>query len=253
MINSEELNKDIIYETMSLPEINIGFVLASLDGYLIVNGLYNVFLGEKVLVNECEYGIVFDILEDYIVVFNLTQKTVSVGSKVQRTHNLFSVSVSENMLGHVFNIEGKCIDGSDFSHNEDFQTLPIEREIPGITERVSINTPLETGFLLIDSLIPIGRGQRQLFIGNPNTGKTYTAINTFIRNKDNENIICIYVTIGQQQSKTAKIREYLKEQGCLNKIIIISSRASDPAISNYLAPFVGCTIAEYFAHEKKNK
>lgn len=250
-MNLEELNKENIQELMSLPEKNIGFVLSSLDGYLLVNGLYDVLLGEKVIIDSFDSGIVFDILEDFVIIFNFGQKAIPVGSKIERTYSLFSITISENMLGRVFDVQGNCIDGDNFFHNDEFQTLSIEQEIPNITERKPINTPLETGFLLIDSLIPIGRGQRQLFIGNPNTGKTYTAINTFIRNKDNPNIICIYVTIGQQQSKTAKIREYLTEKDCLKNVIMISSRASDSAINNYLAPFVGCTIAEYFAHQKK--
>jgi F-type H+-transporting ATPase subunit alpha len=250
-MNLDELKKENIEEIMKTPEKNIGFVLSSLDGYLLVNGLYDVFLGEKVIIDTFHSGIVFDILEDFVVIFNFGQNTISVGTKIERTYAPFSITVSDNMLGHVFDVLGNCIDGEDFSHSQDHQNLPVEREIPNITERKPINTPLETGFLLIDSLIPIGKGQRQLFIGNPNTGKTYTAINTFIRNKDNPNVISIYVTIGQQQSKTAKLREYLAQKNCLKNVIIISSRASDTPINNYLAPFVGCTIAEYFAHEKK--
>jgi F-type H+-transporting ATPase subunit alpha len=248
-----KINDDLLQNTLNqiqIPEKNIGIVIASLDGYIIVNGLYDVYMGEKVIINNDLFGLVFDILEDRIIVFSTEKTIIAIGSIVKRTYELYSIMVSENMTGHIFNVLGNCIDGKSFEKKKE-KKIFIEREIPGITSRATINRPLETGFLLIDSLIPIGKGQRQLFIGNQNTGKTYTAINSFIRNKNDENAIFIYVAISQQKSKTARLIDYLIKNETLEKTIIISADASESALNHYLAPYVGCAIAEYFAHELK--
>jgi F-type H+-transporting ATPase subunit alpha len=247
------LNEDILQNTldqMEIPEKNIGTVIASMDGYIIIDGLYDVYMGEKVIINSTSFGLVFDILEDRVIIFTIDKNPVPIGSKVQRTHELYSIDVSENMVGHIFDVLGNCIDGKSFEKTNP-KKMFIEREIPNITERESINSPLETGFLLIDTLIPIGKGQRQLFIGNQNTGKTYTAINSFIRNKKDPNAIFIYVAISQQKAKTAKLVEYLQINNALDKSIIISADSSESALNHYLAPYVGCAIAEFFAHELK--
>jgi F-type H+-transporting ATPase subunit alpha len=238
-------------EAMHEEEKNSGTVLSSLDGYIIASGLYSVFIGEKVIVNYKVQGIAFEIGADYTIIFLLEQVTVPIGAKVERTYTPFSIGVSDALLGRTINIFGQTIDGLPDKTTQENEVCPIEREIPNITERTPIDTPLATGFLVIDSLIPIGKGQRQLFIGNQHTGKTYTAINAFIRNKNNKNVVCIYVTIGQQQLKTAKIKEYLNKYNALDNTIIVNSSAGEPAINNYLAPYVGITIAEYFAHQKK--
>lgn len=239
-----------IINNMEKPETNIGIVIASIDSYILVNGLYDVYLGEKVIINNNYDGYVFEILEDRVVVFSLQNVSILVGSFVKRTHELFHIEVSPNMLGHVFNILGKCIDGSNYNYSESRKAY-IERTIPSIIERKSITEPIETGFVIIDALIPIGKGQRQLLLGNQNTGKTYTAINTFIRNKDDNNAVFIYVAVGQQKAKTARLVDYLRKNDVLEKTIIISADAGEAAINNYLAPYIGCAVAEYFAHDLK--
>lgn len=241
---------DEIMNNLDKPENSVGIVVALVDSYILVTGLYDVYIGEKVIIDNMHEGFVFEILEDRVIVFPFTNISVSINSFVRRTNELFYVLASENMVGHVFNIAGNCIDGSDYSV-KNAKKMYIESSIPSIISRKAINKPLETGFVIIDTLIPIGKGQRQLFIGNQNTGKTYTAINTFIRNKDDKNAIFIYVTIGQQKAKTARLVDYLRGQGVLDKTIIISADSGEMAINNYLAPYVGCAIAEYFAHDLK--
>lgn len=247
------LNEEILQNTLDriqIPEKSIGTVIASMDGYIIIEGLYDVYMGEKVIINNSSYGLVFDILEDRVIIFTIEKNIIAIGSTVTRTKELYSIDVSENMTGRIFNVLGNCIDGKVFE-KINIKKMFIEREIPNITEREPINTPLETGFLLIDSLIPIGRGQRQLLIGNQNTGKTYTSINSFIRNKKDNNAIFIYVAISQQEAKTARVVEYLRINETLEKTIVISTNTGEPALNHYLAPYVGCAIAEYFAHELK--
>jgi F-type H+-transporting ATPase subunit alpha len=245
------LNEDTLQNTldqMYIPEKNIGTVIASMDGYIIIDGLYDVYMGEKVIINNSSFGVVFEILEDRVIIFTIDKNPIIIGSKVQRTKELYSIDVSENMTGHIFDVLGNCIDGKSFE-KINAKKMFVEKEIPNITERESINTPLETGFLVVDTLVPIGRGQRQLLIGNQNTGKTYTAINSFIRNKTDKNSIFIYVAVSQQKAKTARLVEYLESNNTLDKTIIISADTSEPALNHYLAPYVGCAIAEYFAHE----
>ncbi len=245
------LNEDTLQQTlekMKLPERNIGTVISAMDGYIIIEGLYDAYMGEKIIINNTSFGLIFDILEDRIIAFTIEKEPVPIGSKVERTKELYSIEVSENMTGHIFDVLGNCIDGKKIEKINS-KKMFIEREIPNINERESITVPLETGFLLIDALIPIGQGQRQLFIGNQNTGKTYTTINSFIRNKNNPNAIFIYVAISQQKAKTARLAEYLEKNNALEKTIIISSDTGEPALNHYLAPYVGCAIAEYFAHD----
>lgn len=244
---TEEILQSTITQMNSI-EKEIGTVISFVDGCITATGLYNASLGEKVIINDETYGVVFDILEDKIFIFTISTDPVEIGSKIKLTKEQYSILVSENMQGHIIDILGNCIDGTNINIGNG-EKIFIEKEIPGMTTRKPINKPLETGFLTIDTLIPIGRGQRQLFIGNQNTGKTYTAISSFIRQKNDPNVICIYVGISQQKAKIARLIEFLKQENSLEKTIIVSADAFEPALNHYLAPYVGTAIAEYFCHK----
>jgi len=228
----------------------VGRVISYSDGICTIHGLYNSFIGEEVIFDSGSTGIVFDLDDEICYVFVLISNNILSGEGIRRTKNFFKINTSEKLLGRVINSLGNEIDGLGKINEPNITKKYIEAPIPGISERQSISKSLQTGILVIDSLIPIGKGQRQLLIGNRNTGKTVTAIDTIVKQK-NTDTICIYVSIGQQEASVAKIKEYLIQNDALKNTVIVSSNAASGSIHNYLAPYVGTTIAEYFAHEKK--
>lgn len=228
-----------------------GIVYSYYDNICMAKGLYNAFFLEEVIFDSGNRGIIFDLGNEYCYIFVLYNINISAGEGIKRTNNIFSINISDEYLGRVIDSTGNPIDNIKKINHLDKTLYPIETTIKGIAERVSVSKPLETGILLIDSIIPIGKGQRQLFIGNRNTGKTTSAVN-IILNQKNKDVICIYVAIAGQESNIVKIRNYLRLNGALKNTIIISASSSKFAIHHYLAPYVGATIAEYFAH-KKNK
>lgn len=239
---------DSMMNQMNIIEKDIGVVISFMDGCAIVVGLFAVCIHEKVLLDNDLFGIVFDIFEDKVFIFVIGNLPLQVGSKVKRTKEQYGITVGSDMTGHIFDVLGNCIDGSVCIKKNEKKVF-TEREVPGMITRETISQPLETGILAIDSLIPIGRGQRQLFIGNQNTGKTYAALSSFVRQKEDENVICIYVAVSQQKAKTLRLIEYLKQNDVFKNTIILSADAFEPALNHYLAPFVGCAIAEFFAHD----
>ena len=231
-------------------ETETGFITRLGDGIARVRGMNSVMYGELV---EFETGI-------RGIVQNLEEKTVGVvllgddhglteGSSVIRTGKRAGIGVSDELLGRVVDALGSPIDGLGPIKAEDY--FPIEREAPGVIERKSVNVPLQTGILAIDSMFPIGRGQRELIIGDRQTGKTSIALDTIINQKDKD-VICIYVAIGQKSSTVAQVVNTLKKYGAMSYSVVVCASASDPAPFQYISPYSGTAIAEYFMSKGKD-
>ncbi|MCB0320079.1 MAG: F0F1 ATP synthase subunit alpha [Bdellovibrionales bacterium] len=227
-----------------------GTVLAVSDGVAFVHGLRSAALGELVEFNHGVRGIVLNLEEDRVgVVLMGDTKLIQEGDPVRRTQEIASVPVGEGMLGRVVDALGNPIDGlGDISTSE---TRRIELKAPGIVERKSVHEPLQTGIKSIDSMTPVGRGQRELIIGDKKTGKTAIAIDTIINQKES-GVICIYVAIGQKRSSVVQVVEKLREHDALKNTIVVAATASEPAPLSFLAPYAGCAIGEYFMHKGKH-
>jgi F-type H+-transporting ATPase subunit alpha len=250
MQNMHRESEGNFHQQMTTPEKEIGIVVSFSNGCVVVTGFFEIIVNEKILFEGGVSGIVFDIAEDKIFAFVVTNTVIPVGSKVKRTKEQYTISVGHEMLGHMFDVQGHCIDGHDIEYSNP-KTILVEKEVKGMVTRKAVSEPLSTGVLVIDSLIPIGKGQRQLLIGNRNTGKTYTALSAFIRQKDVENTICIYVSIGQQKAQTLRLMKFLQDNDALKNTIFIAADAFESALSRYLAPYVGSAVAEFFAHDEK--
>lgn len=222
----------------------IGIVIQVGDASCKIHGLTNAVYGELISFEGGNKGIVFNLDEEYVFVFLLYAHIPVVELEVaHRTGGVFKTAVGKQLRGRVINALGMPLDALGALAADAYH--PINVTIPGIIERSPINESLETGILAIDALVPIGKGQRELLIGNRNTGKTAIAIDTIIHQKG-KNVTCVYVSIGQRQANLARIARLFEEQGALEYTCIVSADASEPALNKYLAPFVGCTIAEYF-------
>ena len=229
----------------------VGTVLAVGDGIALVYGLNNVQAGELVHFEKTGVkGIVLNLEVDNVGVVLLGPSTnMNEGDKVIRTKHIASIEVGEEMLGRVINTIGDPIDGKGEIGGEKFE-MPIERKAPGVIYRQPVNEPLQTGIKAIDAMIPIGRGQRELIIGDRQTGKTAIAIDTIINQKENYEqgnpVYCIYVAIGQKGSSVAQTVKTLEDFGAMPYTIVVSATASDPAAMQFYAPFAGAAIGEYF-------
>lgn len=234
--------------TDSLEEI--GVVTHIGDNICTVQGLYNVLLNECVLFDGGNQGIVFQLDEHSVSIF-LLHNTISVKELevVKRTGTLFQIPLGKDLLGRVINPLGKPLDGMPQVQIEEYRS--IESTIPGVIERSPVNESLETGIFIIDTLIPVGKGQRELLIGNRGTGKTTIAINTILHQKG-KNIICIYVSIGLRQAHIAQMVKTLEEHDALSYTIIVHAQSGQAVLNQYLAPYTGCTIAEYFRDQQKD-
>jgi F-type H+-transporting ATPase subunit alpha len=222
----------------------IGVVIKLADGICKVYGLSNSIFGEVVTFESGARGVILDLDENFVSVILLDmQSTVHEQEIVTRTNQMLSEPVGNSLISRVVNAIGKPVDARGDLANITYQ--PIERVAPGIIERSPINESLETGITAIDSLIPIGKGQRELLIGNRSTGKTTIIVDTILHQKD-KNVICIYVSIGQKQSHTARITHELAQHGAMDYTIIIDANAKEPALNQFLAPYTGCTIGEFF-------
>ena len=229
---------------------DVGTVVTIGDGIALLYGLDNAMLGELLLFSNNVYGMVMNLEEDSVGVVILGDDSkIKEGDIVRRTSKVVEVPVGDELLGRVVNALGKEIDGNGPINCK--VTSPIEKLAPSIMSRESVNSPLETGIKCIDSVIPIGKGQRELIIGDRQTGKTAIAIDAII-NQKGKNVICIYVAIGQKQSTVAHIVNSLTEMGAMDYTIVVSSPASESAPLQYLAPYAGCSIGEYFMHEGKD-
>ncbi len=228
-----------------------GTVLQIGDGIARVYGLSNVKSGELVDFDDTELqGVVLNLEEDNVGIVLLGEaNAVKEGHLVKRTKRIASINVGEGLLGRVINTLGHPIDGKGPIKGELFQ-MPLERKAPGVIYRQPVNEPMQTGIKAIDSMIPIGRGQRELIIGDRQTGKSAIAIDTIINQREffekGEPVYCIYVAIGQKGSTVANIMSVLQKHGAMDYTTIVSSNASEPAAMQFYAPFAGASIGEYF-------
>ena len=214
------------------------------DGIARIYGMNNVMAGEMIEFPGQVVGMALNLEEDNVgcIIFGETRK-IKEGDTARRTQKILQVPVGKNMLGRVVNALGEPIDGKGEIQAE--QSNPVERKALGIIQRQPVKEPLQTGLKAIDSMIPIGRGQRELIIGDRQTGKTAIAIDTIINQKDTD-VVCIYVAIGQKKSSVAKIFKTLESHGAMDYTIIVSASASESASLQYLAPYTGVTMGEYF-------
>ena len=220
------------------------------DGIVTVYGIDHAMYGEIVAFENGVKGMVQDVRQNEIGIILFGRDTgIKEGTNVVRTKKKAGIPVGDAFVGRVINALGEPIDGNGDVKEDDYR--PIEQEAPGIIDRQSVDTPMETGILSIDSMFPIGRGQRELIIGDRQTGKTSIATDTII-NQRGKDVICIYVAIGQKASTVAKIVNTLKKHDAMDYSIVVSSTASDPASLQYIAPYAGTAMAEYFMHKGKD-
>ncbi len=225
-------------------EAETGTVITVGDGIVRAFGLDNCMANELVQFEGGEYGMAMNLEEQTVAIVMLSDsEEVREGTKVKRTGNVVSVPVGDGMIGRIVNALGQPIDGRGPTGCT--ETRPIESEAPGIIKRKSVSVPLQTGIKAIDSMIPIGRGQRELIVGDRQTGKTTIALDTILNQRDT-GVICIYVAIGQKNSTVANIAETMRKNGADRYSVIVSASASEPAPLQYIAPYAGCAIAEYF-------
>jgi F-type H+/Na+-transporting ATPase subunit alpha len=255
MINSDEIIKQLEKRltTFNLDQkvANVGKVEKNTDGVIIASGLSKAFMGELVSFPNGTQGMILNLEEDYVAIILLGKgRDIKEGDEVKTTGRLLSINASEDLLGRVINPLGNPLDAK--AKIKKGKDMPLEKIAAGVVDREPVNTPLKTGIKAIDSMIPIGRGQRELIIGDRGLGKTAIAIDTIINQKTGKTkgalrpVICIYVAIGQKQSRIAQIVEKLKEEGALDYTIVVNASASDSAALQYLAPYAGVAIAEYF-------
>jgi F-type H+/Na+-transporting ATPase subunit alpha len=241
------LKKEIQSFEKSTDLTEYGELISVGDGIARIYGLENVMSNEMVEFEDGTIGLAFNLEESSVGVVILGDyEQLKEGDKVKRTGKILQVPVGNELLGRIVDPLGRPLDGGPQIKGE--MTYPVERIAPGIATREPVKIPLQTGIKAIDSMIPIGRGQRELIIGDRNTGKTAIAIDTII-NQKGQDVICVYVAIGQKASKVAAVAEKLKKYGAMDYTIIVSASASDPAPLQYLAPYAGCAMAEYFMYE----
>ena len=227
-----------------------GTVILVGDGIARAHGLEKCMANELVEFSNGEYGMALNLEENSVAIVMLgSDEGIKEGDTVKRTGKVVSVPVGEAMIGRVVNALGQPIDGKGAIETTQFR--PIESNAPGIIERKSVTQPLQTGIKAIDSMIPIGRGQRELIIGDRQTGKTVIATDTII-NQKRQDVICIYVAIGQKRSTVAQLVETLTVNGAMDYTIIVSASASELAPVQYIAPYSGCAMAEYFMAQGKD-
>ena len=229
---------------------DVGTVISVGDGIALVYGLTQAMLGELLVFTNGIYGLVMNLEADHVGAVLLGDDSlIKEGDEVKRTKRVMEVPVGDNMLGRVVNALGQPIDGLGPIETKD--TRPIEVIAPGVITRKSVDTPLETGITAIDAITPIGRGQRELIIGDRQTGKTAIAIDTII-NQKGKDVLCIYVAIGQKNSTVAQIVDKLKSFGAMDYTLVVSATASEPAPMLYVAPYAGVAMAEYWMHQGKD-
>jgi len=266
MIDNENIIKQLEERLTTFGEDirvkNIGRVVKNTDGVIVASGLSKARIGEIVHFGEGATGVVLNLDEDYVSIILLGKgETIKEGSEVKTSGTILNINASDALLGRVINPLGEPLDGKARIRNG--KSMPLERIAPGVVERESVNTPLKTGIKAIDTMIPIGRGQRELIIGDRQTGKTSIAIDTIINQarratagrptaKDQRPVICIYVAIGQKQSTVAQVIDKLSQTNSLDYSMVVNAGASDPVSLQYLAPFAGCAVAEYFLEKGRD-
>ncbi len=242
----------------SNPQVeNVGAVEKNNDGVIVASGLSQAFMAEEVQFKDGTMGMILNLDEDSVSIILLGPgDQIREGDSIKRTGKALSINVSDSILGRVVNAVGQPLDGKPAIKKG--KDMPLEKIAAGVVDREPVNTPMKTGIKAIDAMFPIGRGQRELIIGDRGLGKTAIAIDTIInqkavsKSKTQQPMICVYVAIGQKQSTVAQIIDKLKQTGAMDYTIIVSAPASDPAALQYLAPYAGCAIAEYFLEKGKD-
>lgn len=246
----KELEKELTGKKQTAQSAEVGTVVEVKDGVAILSGLYNGFYGEIIEFESGVEGFVIDLMEDKVGVVVLGDYlTISVGTNAKGTGRVLSVPVADEILGRVVNPLGRAIDGGKALKGK--KEYPIERIAPGVVTRKPVSVPLQTGIKAIDALIPIGRGQRELIIGDRKLGKTTVAIDTII-NQKGQNVICIYCAIGQKNSSVAGVVDTLKTHKAIDYTVVVSASAADSVALQYLAPYAATAIAEYFMDQGKD-
>ena len=242
------IKQEIAQFRSELDVAEVGRVLEVGDGIARIYGLKSAMASEMLQFENGQFGQVFNLEEDSIgAVIYGDYLGIKEGDEVRSTGRLLSVPVGKEMLGRVVNPLGQAIDGGpEISQSK---RRDVEMIAPGIAERQPVNEPLQTGIKAIDSMIPIGRGQRELIIGDRKTGKTAIAIDTIINQKD-QDVICVYVATGQKESTVARTVEILKEHGAMDYTIVVCASAAEPAPLQFISPYTGVTLAEYFMYEE---
>ena len=253
-INSNEIISILKSEIENFDEISkdseVGTVVTVGDGIATIYGIDHAMYGEIVTFENGLKGMVQDIQKDEIGCILFGSDTgIKEGTKVARTKKKAGIPVGDKFIGRVINALGAPIDGAGEIEADDYR--PIENEAPGIIDRKSVSVPMETGILSIDSMFPIGRGQRELIIGDRQTGKTSIATDTIL-NQNGNGVICIYVAIGQKASTISKVVNTFKTSGAMDQTIVLASTASDCAPLQYIAPYAGTALAEYFMYKGKD-
>jgi F-type H+-transporting ATPase subunit alpha len=253
-IKADEISKVIreqIEEYRAGVEVSeVGSVISVGDGIARVYGLEKVMAGELLDFPRGVKGLALNLEETQVGVVLLGDYTeIREGDQVKRTGRIMEVPVGEAVVGRVVNALAQPIDGKGQIFTD--KTSPVERIAPGVIDRQPVKEPLQTGIKAIDAMIPIGRGQRELIIGDRQTGKTAVALDTIINQKGQE-VICVYVAVGQKRSTVAQVVKTLEENGAMDYTVVVSASASDPAPMQYLAPYAGCAIGEYFRDSKRH-
>ena len=247
---SNIIKEQITHYQSQIKLTDVGTVVTVGDGIAHVHGLENCMSGELLEFPGGVYGMAQNLEEDLVGAVILgSDQDIREGDTVKRTKRIVEVPVGEAMLGRVVDALGKPIDGKGPIVTS--EARPIESPAPGIIERAPVNVPLQTGIKAIDSMIPIGRGQRELIIGDRQTGKTAICLDTII-NQKGTGVICIYVAIGQKRSTVAQVAETLQQNGAMDYTCIVAATASESAPLQYIAPYAGCSIGEYFMHKGKD-
>src|SRR5689334_24597116 len=247
-IRAEEISKIIRDQigsfSVTVDVAEVGTVISIGDGIARVHGVERAMAGEMIEFPHGVYGIALNLEEDSVGTVLLGEYTkIKEGDQVKRTGRIISVPVGDEMLGRVVNALGQPIDGKGPIMTK--TVSPIERLAPGVVDRQPVKEPLQTGLKAIDGMVPIGRGQRELIIGDRQTGKTAIAIDTILNQKDT-GVVCIYNAIGQKQSTIAQVVRTLEENDAMRYSIVVAAAASDPAPLLYISPYSACTFGEYF-------
>lgn len=230
--------------------LNVGTVVTVGDGIAHIHGLEDCMSGELLEFGDGVFGMAQNLEEDLVGAVILgSDQNIREGDTVKRTNRIVEVPVGDAMLGRVVNALGEPIDGKGPINTK--ESRPIECPAPGIIERAPVNVPLQTGIKAIDSMIPIGRGQRELIIGDRQTGKTAICLDTIINQKDT-GVICVYVAIGQKRSTVAQVVETLSANGAMDYTVVVAATASESAPLQYISPYSGCSIGEFFMHKGRD-
>ena len=247
---SKVIRSQIKYYENVIQQNETGTILMVGDGIARASGLVNCMAGELLEFEDGSYGMAQNLEENSVsIVLFGSDENIGEGQTVKRTGKVVSVPVGDKMIGRVVNALGQPIDGAGPIVTEEFR--PIESPAPGICERRSVHEPLQTGIKAIDSMVPIGRGQRELIIGDRQTGKTTLAVDTII-NQKGKDVICIYVAIGQKRSTVATLVETLTKNGAMDYTMVVAATASEASPLQYIAPYSGCAMGEYFMNKGKH-